>query len=49
MPNLLMLVLYNLNHFEEVVAAWHDNGAAELTIMDGLGTRLPWAVRRHSV
>jgi hypothetical protein len=42
MPNLLMLVLYNLNHFEDVVAAWHDNGAPELTIMDGVGTRLPW-------
>ena len=42
MPNLLLLVLYNLNHFEEVIAAWHDNGAAELTIVDGTGTRLPW-------
>ena len=47
MPNLLMLVLYNLDHFEEVVAAWHDNGAAELTIIDGLGTRLPWEQMRR--
>ena len=42
-----MLVLYNLSHFEEVVAAWHDNGAAELTIIDALGTRLPWEQTRR--
>jgi len=41
MPSLLVLVLYNLSHFEEVLAAWHDAGAMELTIIDGLGTRLP--------
>jgi hypothetical protein len=40
-PSLAILVLYNLNHFEEILAAWHDAGAAELTIIDGLGTRLP--------
>jgi hypothetical protein len=37
----MVLVLYNLGHFEEVLAAWHDAGALELTIMDGVGTRLP--------
>lgn len=41
MPSLAVLVLYNLSHVEEVLAAWHDAGAAEVTIMDGLGTRLP--------
>jgi len=41
MPSLMVLVLYNLSHFEEVLAAWHDAGAIELTVMDGLGTRLP--------
>ena len=41
MPSLMVLVLYNLGHFEEVLTAWHDAGAIELTIMDGVGTRLP--------
>ena len=41
MPSMMILVLYNLSHFEEVLAAWHDAGALELTIMDGVGTRLP--------
>jgi hypothetical protein len=41
MPSLAILVLYNLNHVEEILAAWHDAGAAELTIMDAVGTRLP--------
>jgi hypothetical protein len=37
----MVLVLYNLSHSEEVLAAWHDTGAVELTTMEGLGTRLP--------
>lgn len=41
MPSLVVLVLYDLSHFEDVLAAWHDAGAAEVTIMDGLGTRSP--------
>jgi len=41
MPSLIVLVLYNLSHFEDVLTAWHDAGAMELTIMDGLGTRQP--------
>jgi hypothetical protein len=36
-----MLFLYTLQHFEQLLAAWHDAGAVEVTIIDGVGTRRP--------
>ena len=41
MSSLVVLVLYNLSHFEEVLAAWHDAGATTVTILEGMGTRAP--------
>jgi len=39
MPSLVVLVLHDLSHFEETLAAWHDAGATAVTIVDALGTR----------
>ena len=41
MANLVVLVMYNLSRFEEVLAAWHDAGAAAVTVLEGVGTRSP--------
>lgn len=39
MSSLVVLVLYNVNRFEEVLAAWHDAGATAVTVLDAVGTR----------
>ena len=41
MSSLVVLVIYNLSRFEEVLAAWHDAGATAVTILEGVGTRSP--------
>jgi nitrogen regulatory protein PII len=41
MSSLVVLILHDLRRFEEVLAAWHDAGAASTTILDALGTRDP--------
>jgi len=39
MPSMVILVLYNLEHFEGVLNAWRDAGAPAVTILDSVGTR----------
>ena len=39
MPSLVVLVLHDLSHLEEALAAWHDAGATSVTTFDALGTR----------
>jgi len=39
MPSLVVLILHDTSHFEELLAAWHDAGAPAVTILDCAGTR----------
>jgi nitrogen regulatory protein PII len=39
MPSLVVLVLFDLSHFEELLAAWRGAGASAVTMLDSLGTR----------
>ena len=39
MPSLAFLVLHDLNHFDDILSAWHDAGAPAITILDAVGTR----------
>ena len=39
MPSLAFLVLHDLSHFNDILAAWHDAGAPAVTILDAVGTR----------
>ena len=41
MSSVVVLILHDLRRFEEVLAAWHDAGAAATTILEALGTRDP--------
>lgn len=39
MPSLVVLVLYDLRHFEDLVAAWRDAGTSGVTILESVGAR----------
>lgn len=41
MSKMVVLVLHSLEHFDAVLAGWHQEGAPALTVFDCVGTRGP--------
>lgn len=39
MPSLVVLVMYDMNLFDDVISAWREAGAPAVTILDSVGTR----------
>lgn len=39
MSKMIILVLHNLEHFDEVLSRWHEAGVPAVTVFDCVGTR----------
>ena len=39
MSKMIILILHNLEHFDELLSRWHDEGAPAVTVIECVGTR----------